>query len=203
MEQTPTTKAQSLWFDELNSFEEHFRQTYADNAEETDGNRVHRIRKDVEAEDIIDEMLDLYLLGYAYGIQDTNESMETDEHPTAEQAEQSIYYRVDGKTFEDRVRDHIKTDAPVEDFIRIIETEGMRNFCSGGYDTAVKAGANWKIWRAVMDEKTRDTHFYLNGIKVAIDADFYSASGASAPEPRKFGVGEEDCNCRCTLRYEK
>lgn len=57
-----------------------------------------------------------------------------------------------------------------------------------------------KEWLAVQDGSTRETHSDLDGTRVAISDEFTTSSGHRAQGPGLFGVGEEDINCRCTVR---
>jgi len=54
-----------------------------------------------------------------------------------------------------------------------------------------------KQWVATLDERTRDSHADMDGQIVGIDEEFESPDGNTAPQPRMFGVAEEDINCRC------
>ena len=56
-----------------------------------------------------------------------------------------------------------------------------------------------KRWVAILDDRTRDTHFYLDGTEVPLDAYFYSYSGDKALYPHGFQTAAENCNCRCDL----
>ena len=57
-----------------------------------------------------------------------------------------------------------------------------------------------KEWLAVPDENTRETHREMDGQQVGITETFKSPSGNETQAPGMFGVGEEDINCRCTVR---
>lgn len=58
-----------------------------------------------------------------------------------------------------------------------------------------------KVWDATMDGKTRPTHYDLHGTALELDEYFETPNGY-ALYPGGFDVPEEDCNCRCILRFE-
>lgn len=67
-----------------------------------------------------------------------------------------------------------------------------------GQETASERGVKMiKRWVATLDDRTRDSHADLDGQEVGIDEEFMSSEGNTAPQPRMFGVAEEDINCRC------
>ncbi len=55
-----------------------------------------------------------------------------------------------------------------------------------------------KQWRATLDNRTRDTHVFLDGNTVDLD-DFFE-NGLEYPRDPN-GEAREICNCRCRLRY--
>lgn len=57
-----------------------------------------------------------------------------------------------------------------------------------------------KMWDAILDERTRPTHFELDGTVKNLNEDFTTFLGNVAPAPGMFGVPEEDVNCRCILQ---
>ena len=80
-------------FDELNVLEASLPQHFENG----------KIRSRKDCEDIIDEMLDLFLLAYANGVVATQEDIGTDETPTAEDADATINKEIAGKTWRQRV----------------------------------------------------------------------------------------------------
>lgn len=170
-------------------------------------------KKDVE--DIIDEMLDLFLLAYANGVDAISEQFAGQAaergvsgerfreslKPSAEDLEKCIYQKIDGKTWEKRVWDWFDEGGTETDILRIVETEAHRIGNTAQYHAAVKAGAKTKRWECMMLPTSRDSHIYLNGTTVPIDAEFYTAEGNHTMFPGEFGVPEEDINCMCVLQY--
>lgn len=179
-----------LPFDELNSFEASLRERFADG----------KLAKEDE-EDIIDEMLDLFLLAYAKGNSVTNANLSSDWMPTVDDVMKVVDERVAGKTWRERVEDYFANGGSVDDLVRIAETETHRDANTAALDTARKAGATSKTWITMMDDRVRDSHDYLLGQTVGIDEDFYTWDGAHAPAPGMFGVPEEDINCRCECEF--
>ena len=96
------------------------------------------------------------------------------------------------------------TGDPIENIIRIVETEAHSDFNEGSLRKAASSGkARYKRWSTMLDDRVRDTHFYLQGMRVPIDASFYTYDGDSAYAPGGFFLAENNVNCRCTLKYEQ
>ena len=178
-------------FDEINRLENEL-PIYFENG---------RIRSRRDYEDIIDEMLDLFLLSYANGVEMTNLSLGGDYQPTADEVMETVEEKIDGKTWQDRMLEHFENGGTIADVVRIIETESHRDANAAAYRTAVKNGATQKTWQTMMDDRVRDTHQYLQGVTAPIDGEFYSFKGGSTKYPGQWGIAEEDCNCRCYLTY--
>ena len=75
-------------------------------------------------------------------------------------------------------------------------------FSDGQWDTA-EGNANYKTWITQGDEKVRDTHWYLDGLKVGIDDYFYTLDGDYAMKPYDFEYPQNNIRCRCRLKYTK
>lgn len=180
-----------LPFDELNSFEATLRERFADG----------KLAKEDE-EDIIDEMLDLFLLAYAQGNSVTNANLSSDWMPTVDDVMKVIDAKVAGKTWRERAEEYFANGGSVDDLVRIAETETHRDANTAALDTAKKAGAKNKTWVTMADDRVRDPHVYLDGITVGIDDEFITYDGGHAQAPGLFGVPELDINCRCYLIFE-
>lgn len=179
-----------LPFDELNSFEASLRERFADG----------KLAKKDE-EDIIDEMLDLFLLAYAMGNEVTNENLSSDWMPKVDDVMKVVDERVAGKTWKERVRDYFANGGTGEDIARIIETESHRIANTAALDTAKRAGAKNKTWATMLDDRVRETHDYLEGQTVGINEDFYTYDGDHASAPGLFALAENNVNCRCELIF--
>ena len=179
-----------LPFDELNSFEASLRERFADG----------KLAKEDE-EDIIDEMLDLFLLAYAKGNSVTNANLSSDWMPTVDDVMKVIDAKVAGKTWRERAEEYFANGGSVDDLVRIAETETHRDANTAALDTAKRAGAKNKTWLTMMDDKVRESHDYLLGQTVGIDDDFYTYDGDHASAPGLFELAENNVNCRCELIF--
>ena len=110
-----------LPFDELNSFTEKLRSMFPD------GKLPTKEEAREEEEDIIDEMLDLFLLAYAQGNAVTNDALSFAWEPTLNDVDKVVNKEVAGKTWEQRVKDYFSSGGSVDDLIRIVETEVHRD----------------------------------------------------------------------------
>lgn len=154
-----------------------------------------------EEEDIIDEILDLLLLAYSFGCEDANEMLGTEIAPTYDEMRDSVYRKVAGKDFVERLREYIP-ECRIEDIMRVADTDVHRVYNEGSYKTAVLGGATSKTWNCTF-HNSRDTHIYLHGTTIPIDAEFYTYLGNHAQHPGEFDVAYEDCNCLCYLTYQR
>lgn len=181
-------------FDELNTFKTVQLPTHFENG---------KIKSEEDLEDIIDELLDLFLLSYAQGLALTNSDLASDITPEMDDVMRVVDREVAGKTWRERVRDYYESGGTEADIVRIAETESHRDSNEAAYETARKAGATTKIWRTMLDDRVRDQHSYLEGVEVGLDDEFYTYLGNKAMFPGQFGVAEEDVNCRCWVTYGK
>ena len=162
-----------------------------------------RIRSREDCEDIIDEMLDLFLLAYANGQEQTNEDLNSDIKAPLEDVMSTINREIDGLTWEDRVWKHFEEGGTQADIVRIAETETHRDSNEAAFKTASKAGAQTKTWHCMMLDSSRESHVYLDNVSAPIDGLFYSINGGSTLFPGEWGIAYEDCNCMCWLTYSK
>ena len=152
-------------------------------------------------EDIIDDLLDLFLLALANGVESINEQFGTAYEPGAEQIEKIVYEKIDGATWKDRVAEWYEQGGTGYDIIRIAETESHRIGNEAAYEGAKEAGATKKTWLTMLDERVRDTHFWLESVSVGIDDDFYTYDNDHAPYPGAFGKAVNNIGCRCEIAY--
>lgn len=99
-----------------------------------------------------------------------------------------------------RLRDRVDMDKRKSQLVA--RTEAGRAQSLGkedSYKQAKKYADVIKIWDASLDSRTRTTHRHLDGKPADKDGLFHS-SGASAPQPRLFGIAKEDIQCRCATR---
>ena len=180
-------------FDELNTFKEQLVYHF---------DEAGHIRSKQDEEDIIDELLDLFLLSYANGVESINQEFGTDIMPPVDVVMSTIDRRIADKTWRERVNDYYQNGGTIGDIIRIAETEAHRDGNEAAFEAAKSAGATTKIWHCMMLPTSRDTHIYLDGVSAPMDGEFYSYMGGSTQFPGQWGIAEEDCNCLCWLTYE-
>ena len=182
--------ASILPMDELNRLESEIRERY--------GSEPLQKR---DEEDIIDELLDLFLLAYAMGNSATNSDLSSEWMPPVDDVMKVVDAKVAGKTWRERVEDYFENGGSAEDIVRIAETESHRIANTAALDTATKAGAKRKTWATMLDDRVRETHDYLEGQTVGIDEDFYTYDGDHASAPGLFALAENNVNCRCELIF--
>lgn len=101
-----------------------------------------------------------------------------------------------------RLRDRVDMDKRKSQLVA--RTEAGRAQSLGkedSYQQAKKYTDVVKVWDAALDSDTRPTHRKLDGQKADEEGLFHS-SGASAPQPRLFGIAKEDIQCRCATRIQ-
>lgn len=181
-------------FDQLNSLEERISIHFDENG---------KIRSKEDTEDIIDEMLDLFLEAYATGATLTRIDLGSSYEPSLSDAMKTIDREVAGKTWRERVWDYFDSGGTKADIMRIAETETHRDSNEASYEMAVRSKAKRKTWHCMMLPTSRDSHIYLDGVSAPIDGEFYSINGGSTLFPGQWGIAEEDCGCLCWLTYSK
>ena len=155
---------------------------------------------------IADDVLSLLIRAYQQGIKDTADMLTYDLTVDIDYMEEAIYEVIDGKTFEDRIADHVKA-GDLSGLQTLVESEYHRVFNTAEEDGAnefqlTKGLAVSKKWVTVRDELVRDTHKYLEGMRVALDEEFYTFDGDHASRPGEFTKAENNVNCRCVLTFE-
>lgn len=160
-------------------------------------------KEKIDAEDTIDEVLDLLILAYVYGNEDANTSLSTDIKPNIAKFQAEAYRKYEDKDFQDRITEYAKQGS-VEDIMRVAETDTHRLYNAGVYDTAEELGEQvYKRWNTQLDDKVREQHIYLEGSKVPLEAEFYTYTGDHAKAPGMFQDASNNVNCRCFLTVER
>lgn len=162
--------------------------------------RTEDFRRKVD--EYIDEIEDLFLMDYMLGLYDVQEQLGQEIEVGYEDIQGVIDRKIDGKDYKQRIEDYFRDGTPY-DIARVIDTDAHRIYNEAMYEGAKSAGATRKTWNCMMLPKSRDTHIYLDGTEVDLDAPFYTFNGDSAMFPGQFGVAEEDINCQCWLTYSK
>lgn len=185
-------------FDEINRLGDYLYEEY------TSGKRTT-----VEINAILSDIfLSAFLRGVLVAFTDLGIDIESDEYAyykslldDSNVAEQSVNQEIDGKTYQERVEEHLLNLDGESSIQKIVETEVHRNMNNAIYDVGnviQESGTPiYKTWRTMLDDRVRDSHDYLEGTKLEIDEEFYTYNGNHALFPGQFGVGEEDVNCRC------
>lgn len=158
--------------------------------------------KDGKAE-CIDAILDLLILSYVYGNNAANEMLNGKSRISVDEMQKTVYRKVDGKTFADRVEEYADEETAAEDIARVIETESHHAYDSSAESSAKSNGAKRKKWRTMQDLRVRDAHEYLDGVVVGMSDDFYTFDGKHAPFPGAFNDAANDVRCRCWVEYMK
>lgn len=149
----------------------------------------------------IDEVTDLFVMTYFLGWSEIAEQFGLKGEPDIEKARAVIEERFDGKDYKDRLSEYLVSGTDY-DIDRVIDTDTGRIYEAAKYDAAVEGGATEKTWNTMLDPRVRDSHDYLEGVTVPMDAEFYTYAGHHTYYPKQFGVPEEDCGCRCWLTYK-
>ena len=184
-----------LPIDEINALEEKLKPHFEDDGK-------GKIKSKEDAEDIIDELLDLFLLSYANGATATNSELGTSVMPSMDAVDAAVYAPVAGETWRDRVMGYYDSGGTLYDIRRIAETDATRIYNQGAVDAVVAnglEGSTSKRWQTMEDDRVRDSHSYLQGMVVPFDADFYTYDGDHAPFPGMFELPENSINCRCVV----
>lgn len=181
--------------DEINAFEDRLKVHFTD-----EGNG--RIKSRQDAEDIIEELEDLFLLSYANGATATNAELGTAVMPPVDAVDAAVYAAVAGETWRDRVMGYYESGGTLYDIRRIAETDATRIYNQGAVDAVVANNATTttqKRWRTMQDDRVRDTHDYLEGMVVPFNERFYTYDNDSAEFPGGFTLPENNINCRCVV----
>lgn len=163
---------------------------------------------------VCDELEDILLYCYIFGINRVQESAELTEEesekyiPSGETIYETLYKPVDGEDFRERVSRRIDEGTLGEyELQRIVETDGHRVSETGANDTAkvvsYETGMQFeKVWETMRDPRVRDTHDYLQSMRVGLDEVFVTYDGDYARFPGDFKKPENVINCRCWVEYK-
>ena len=157
----------------------------------------------VKPKKMTDAVLDFLILAYLLGYEAVNETLGSNVKPVPEKQTEAIYKKVAGRSFDERVTEY-SISGSVEEIARVAETDMTRVYNQAVIDAAKEAEKENgqrlnKVWSTMLDEKVRDTHAYLEGMSVPLDAEFYTYDGDHAQAPCGFTSAENNCGCRCQL----
>lgn len=167
-----------------------------------------RIEENATQEEIEDEFLLALIAMYALGINYVGHEFDITLKADDEEVYRHLYQKIDGEDFADRIGKYYGTDDMTEKLRVVLQTEGARMFVYGQIDGATaykdKFGIGLtKTWDAVMDNKTRDDHFNLDGTTIPFDEYFEVPSGDKALAPLMFESASQNANCRCILKFAR
>lgn len=147
-------------------------------------------------DEYIDRVTEAFETDYMLGIYDLESQLGRKVDPEYYEIQAVLDRKIDGKDYKQRIEEYFENGTPY-DIARVVATDAHRIYNEAIYEGAKKAGATEKTWNTMADPRVRDTHSYLEGVTVPMDAEFYTFNGDSAMFPGQFGVAEEDINCRC------
>lgn len=185
--------------DEINAIGERLAVHFEDNGK-------GRIKSRKDCDDIIDELLDLFLLAYADGVIATNTELGTSNMPSADDAQAAIDRVIAGETWRERVLGYYESGGDLYDIQRIAETDATRIYNTGALDAVTANGTGdgiTKRWLTMMDDRVRDTHSYLEGMTVPYNAEFWTYDGDHAAAPGMFTLPQNNINCRCVVEVRR
>lgn len=152
---------------------------------------------------IADDFLSFLIKAYTMGIEGAGIMLGHDLEVNLDDMEDAIYLVIEGKTFIDRVADHVVND-DLNGLKSLAESEFHRV-----YNAAVQDGGEdyvnngsfgvTKNWQTMRDNDVRETHMYLESVSVPLEEDFYTFDGDHAPYPGGFTKAENNVNCRCIV----
>lgn len=186
---------------------------------ETLGSSIYKeyIQGNLKENEAIEQLENTFLYAYFQGLRIGCEDLDVDEADIAffedifkqsYNAELVINKYLGGKTWKERLIDHLENLDGEYSIKKLAITEFHRDVNEGIRDLGevfenVKGQKVYKKWETMQDDKVRDSHSYLQGVKVKLNEDFYTYTGEHAPFPGMFGSPEEDCNCRCRVQLVK
>ena len=153
---------------------------------------------------IADDFLSFLINAYTMGIDSASIMLDHEMTVDVDDMHEAIYLIIDGKTFEDRVADHVLNN-DLGGLKTLAESEFHRVYNAAVYDGGedyVESGSFGvnKDWITVRDDAVRETHSYLEGVSIPLEEEFFTFDGDHAPYPGKFTKAENNVNCRCIVK---
>lgn len=150
---------------------------------------------------IADDVLSFLIKAYTQGVEGAAIMLGYDLEVDVSMMEQAIYQSIDGKTYADRVADHVLA-GDLQGLITLVESEYHRVYNAAVTDGGRKYVEHGsfgvvKTWVTVRDERVRETHQYLEGQSVPLEEEFFTYDGDHAAYPGGFTRAENNVNCRC------
>lgn len=186
-------------FDELNNLEASVEElvTNVDSIKD----EPNRAMMGAEIEDDIEELL---IMAYVMGCDYANRVLDTEVERDVSKMSSVINEPIEGKTWKDRVREHI-AEGDFGMIETVIRTESDRVYNEAVEETAEETELPnvYKTWVTMHDDRVRDTHSYIEGLTIPLDKRFYTIDGDSALRPTGFTDARNNCGCRCRLRLSR
>lgn len=162
---------------------------------------------EARVEEIADDILSFLIHAYTMGVDHASAMLDYALIASVDAMDEAIFLSIEGKTFEDRVADHVKAQ-DIKALQTLVESEFHRVYNAALYDGGEQAakGGNHSVtkeWITVRDPKVRQTHEYLEGHRVALNDEFYTFDGDHAAFPGYFTKAENNVNCRCIIRLSR
>ena len=155
----------------------------------------------LSSEELEDEIEDLIIMAYALGwglfLDDYDENIPLNQKSLTS----ALQTKIEGKTYKEYLEPYIE-EKDIEGIYLVVDTTIHQMYTMAQNDCAKQCGYKTKTWVTVGDEKVRETHDFLDGVKVGIDEKFYTIDDDNAPCPGLFALAKNNCNCRCVLHYD-
>lgn len=195
-------------WDELNVIETKIRAAEITdsgvNTAEKSGESTTGTVKKYDPEKCIDIVYEFLEMSWAMGVENVNENLSTSFSPqsaeNSTEMRREINRKIAGEDFTDRLRKHAE-NGDFDAIIRVAETESHRLLNTAAYSTAKKAGAKYKTWVTMNDDRVREAHQPLHAMTIGIDDYFVTFDGDRALLPGGFEKPENIVNCRCILTF--
>lgn len=173
-------------YDELNTLKQYFIAAQAENGS-------------ISPDDAEDEILDLLIMAYVFGVQSASDSLGMDITADPDKMRESIYKRIADKDFAQRAREAAER-GDTADLALIAETDAHRVYSEAVVEAGRASGRPVKKrWETMQDSRVRETHDYLQSMVVDLNDEFYTFDGDHALGPGGFQLAENNCGCRCVL----
>lgn len=153
-----------------------------------------------DRERLIDLVYEFLEYSWTMGVDNANESLSASIVTDEAEMRREIYRRIAGEDFAERLTEYAET-GDTESIMRVVETDSHRLLNTASVSTAKRAGAKYKTWRTMEDDRVREAHEPLDTIRIPIDDYFVTWDGYRTDRPGNFGVPELDINCRCWLDF--
>lgn len=153
---------------------------------------------------ITDDILSFLINAYTKGIEGAALMLGHELEVDVDQMEDAIFLVIDGKTYADRVADHVLQN-DLDGLKTLVESEFHRVYNAAVYDGGMDYVDNGsfgvtKTWFTMRDNDVRDTHRYLESQSIPLEEEFFTYDGDHAPYPGQFTKAENNANCRCIVR---